>query len=61
MCTLFEWLPGIPGCVCSSRFALVLVISLCRLTVGVGTINGLIFYANIVAVNKFLQDNLLLG
>ena len=32
--------------------ALVLVISLCRLTVGVGTINGLIFYANIVGTNQ---------
>ena len=33
-------------------FALILVISLCRLTVGVGAINGLIFYANIVHVNS---------
>ena len=32
--------------------ALVLVISLCRLTVGVGTVNGLIFYANIVGINQ---------
>ena len=33
-------------------FALVVVISLCRLTVGVGAINGLIFYANIVHGNR---------
>ena len=33
-------------------FALVLVISLIRLTIGVGAINGLIFYANIVHVNS---------
>ncbi len=33
-------------------FALILVVSLCRLTVGAGTINGLIFYANIVQINK---------
>ena len=32
--------------------ALILVISLCRLTVGIGAINGLIFYANIVYVNS---------
>ena len=31
---------------------LVLVISLCELTVGVGTVNGLIFYANIVGINQ---------
>ena len=33
-------------------FVLIFVISLCRLTVGVGIINGLIFYANIVYVNR---------
>ena len=32
--------------------ALVILILACRLTVAVGTINGLIFYANIVSVNK---------
>ena len=32
--------------------ALILLISLCRLTVGIGAINGLIFYANIVYVNS---------
>lgn len=33
-------------------FALVIVISVCKLTVGEGTVNGLIFYANVVAINK---------
>ena len=32
--------------------ALFLVISLCKLTVGEGTVNGLIFYANIVGINQ---------
>ena len=32
--------------------ALILLISLCRLTVGIGAINGLIFYANIVYINS---------
>ena len=32
--------------------ALVILILACKLTVAVGTINGLIFYANIVSVNK---------
>ena len=32
--------------------ALILMISLCRLTVGIGAINGLIFYANIVYINS---------
>ena len=32
--------------------ALVILLLVCKLTVAVGTINGLIFYANIIAVNK---------
>ena len=32
--------------------ALVLLLLVCRLTVAAGTINGLIFYANIVTVNR---------
>ena len=32
--------------------ALVILILACKLTVAVGTINGLVFYANIVSVNK---------
>ena len=35
-------------------FALVIFLFICKLTVAAGTISGLIFYANIIAVNKTL-------